>query len=220
MIKLGVLAAELNLWANETEQIYRATKEIKYRRDTIHLRYLAATLNQSTDAVSPGLYAQTADSIVITNTTVATTLVDGGVGTLTIPADSFKVGDSFIAYLSGKISSVNNEQLEIRCMSNGFTLADTGLITLATTTNKNWELYINFTVRSIGTSGIASIATSGRFAYNKNAGNSPESIGFYNLNNTTFNTTISNTLNVTAQWTTASTSNSIYTDMFNLYRVF
>ena len=47
MLKLDVLAAELNLWANETEQIYRATKEIKYRRDTTHLRYLAATLNQS-----------------------------------------------------------------------------------------------------------------------------------------------------------------------------
>jgi hypothetical protein len=47
MLKLDVLAAELNLWANETEQIYRATKEIKYRGDAKHLRYLAATLNQS-----------------------------------------------------------------------------------------------------------------------------------------------------------------------------
>lgn len=295
MIKLAVLAAELNLWANETEQIYRATKEIKYRRDTVHLRYLAATLNQSTDDsvpnsrtltingvtydlsanrtwnvtldqvttagnitlnnisvgainanlanvttpnivyyntsnglltygqgsnLSPGLYAQTADSIVITNTTVSTTLIDGGVGTLTVPAGGFKVGDSFIAYLSGKISSVNNTQLDIRCMSNGFTLADTGLMTLAATTNKNWELYVNFTIRSIGGSGIAAIATSGRFSYNKNSNNSPESIGFYNLNNTTFNTTISNTLNITAQWASANPLNSIYTDIFNLYRVF
>jgi hypothetical protein len=47
MLKLDVLAAELNLWANETEQIYRATREIQYRRNTTHLRYLAATLNQS-----------------------------------------------------------------------------------------------------------------------------------------------------------------------------
>ena len=53
MIKLGELSAELNLWANETEQIYRATKEIKYRRDTTHLRYLAAILNQSTDGGVP-----------------------------------------------------------------------------------------------------------------------------------------------------------------------
>lgn len=49
MIKLQVLSAELNLWANETEQVYRATKDIKYRRDAVHMRYLAATLNQSTN---------------------------------------------------------------------------------------------------------------------------------------------------------------------------
>ena len=61
---------------------------------------------------------------------------------------------------------------------------------------------------------------SGRFSYNKNASNSPESIGFYNLNNTTFSTTISNTLDVTVQWNSADPLNSIYTDMFNLYRIF
>jgi hypothetical protein len=54
MLKLDVLSAELNLWANETEQQYRATKEIKYRRDATHLRYLAATLNQSS-VVSGGV---------------------------------------------------------------------------------------------------------------------------------------------------------------------
>ena len=47
MLKLDVLSAELNLWANETEQQYRATRDIKYRRNATHLRYLAATLNQS-----------------------------------------------------------------------------------------------------------------------------------------------------------------------------
>ena len=47
MLKLDVLSAELNLWANETEQQYRATKEMQYRRNATHLRYLAATLNQS-----------------------------------------------------------------------------------------------------------------------------------------------------------------------------
>jgi hypothetical protein len=47
MLKLDVLSAELNLWANETEQIYRATREMQYRRNATHLRYLAATLNQS-----------------------------------------------------------------------------------------------------------------------------------------------------------------------------
>lgn len=47
MSKIQNIAAELNMWANETEQIYRATKDIKYRKDATHLRYLAATLSQS-----------------------------------------------------------------------------------------------------------------------------------------------------------------------------
>ena len=170
--------------------------------------------------LSPGLYAQTADSIPVTNTIVETTLIDGGVGTLSVPANGFQVGASFIAYFSGKISCVNNEKIEIRCKAGSIVLADTGLITLAAATNKNWELYINFTVRSIGAAGVASIATSGRFSYNKDASNSPESFGFYNLNNTTFDTTISNTLDVTVQWNSANPLNSIYTDMFNLYRIY
>jgi hypothetical protein len=170
--------------------------------------------------LSPGLYAQTADSIPVTNTIVQTTLIDGGVGTLSIPANGFQVGASFIAYFSGKISCINNEKIEIRSKAGSIVLADTGLITLAAATNKNWELYINFTVRSIGAAGVASIATSGRFSYNKDASNSPESIGFYNLNNTTFDTTISNTLDVTVQWNSANPLNSIYTDMFNLYRIY
>lgn len=170
--------------------------------------------------LSPGLYAQTADSIAITNTTVQTTLIDGGVGTLSVPANGFQVGASFIACFSGKISCVNNEKIQIRCRSNGIVLADTGLVTLSAATNKNWELYINFTIRSIGGPGVSAIATSGRFAYNKDSNNSPESVGFYNLNNTTFDTTINNTLDVTAQWNSANPLNTIYTNIFNLYRIY
>jgi hypothetical protein len=80
MLKLDVLAAELNLWANETEQIYRATKEIKYRRDTTHLRYLAATLNQSSLPV-----AGVTQIIAGTNITISPT---SGLGAVTINASN------------------------------------------------------------------------------------------------------------------------------------
>lgn len=170
--------------------------------------------------VSPGLFSQTGDSVAITNTIIPGNLLDGGVGTLTVPANGFQVGDAFIAYFSGKISNKNNEQLEIRVLSSAVLLADTGIMTLPATTNKDWELYINFTVRTIGAAGVAQMATSGRFTFSKDASNSPDSIGFYNLNNTTFNTTISNTLNVTAQWGAADPLNSIQTNIFNLYRIY
>ena len=168
---------------------------------------------------SGGLYAQTAPATVVTGTTPQT-LINGGVGTMTVPANGFQVGDSFIAYFSGKMSSVNNAVLEIRVVADGDTLADTGLMTLFASTNRDWEMFINFTVRTIGASGVASIATSGRFLYNKDSGAQPESDGFFNLNNTTFDTTVSNTLNVTAQWNTGNPINQIQTEMFNLYRIY
>lgn len=168
---------------------------------------------------SGGLYAQTAPATVVTGT-AQQTLINGGVGTMTTPANGFQIGDSFVAYFSGKISSVNNAVLEIRVLSDGNTLADTGPITIFATTNKDWEMFINFTVRTIGAAGVASIATSGRFLYNKNSASLPESEGFFNLNNTTFNTTVANTLNVTANWDTANPTNQIQTEMFNLYRIY
>lgn len=91
-----------------------------------------------------GLYSETASSTPITNTITETTLIDGGVGTLTVPANGFSIGDSY-----------------------AFEGAD-----------------------------------------------------FVTINNTTFDTTIANTLNITAQWGNASLQNSIYTDILNLYKIY
>ena len=168
---------------------------------------------------SGGLYSQTTPSTPITGITPGN-LINSGEGTLTIPANGFQVGDAFIANFSGQISCVNNATMEIHLKSNGSILADTGIMTFAAATNKNWEMYVNFVIRSIGSGGIASIATSGRFSYNKNSNNSPESIGFFNLNNTTFDTLVSNTLAVTGEWNTNNVINTIHTDLFNLYRVY
>jgi hypothetical protein len=166
---------------------------------------------------SGGLYSQTAQSVPVTT---SGSLIDGGVGTLTIPANGFQIGDSFNAYFSGQISSANNEQISITIMAGAVTLASSGTITLPSTTNKNWELYITFTIRAIGAPGTASIATSGTFFFNKDASNSPESVGFFSENNTTFNTTISSTLEVNVQWLTVNPLNTIHTDLFNLYRIY
>jgi hypothetical protein len=177
------------------------------------------TYGQGT-GLSPGLFAQTSDSTPITNTISELSLITTGVGSLSVPANAFKVGDSYVAYFSGIISSQNNATVEVHLRSNGIILGDTGLLVLAATTNKFWEMSINFVIRSIGGSGIASVITSGSFKYNKNSGNIPEGLGFSNLNNTTFNTTINNTLAVTAQWGNASTLNSIQTRIFNLYKIY
>jgi flagellar hook-basal body complex protein FliE len=170
--------------------------------------------------VSGRLYTQTNSSTPVTNTTTETSLLDGGVGTLTVPANGFQVGDSFHAILTGHISSVNNNQLHIRIKANSILLSDTGQIIMSGSTNKHWKLEVYFTVRTIGASGVASIVTGGTFMYTKDASNSFEGSNFSTETFTGFDTTISNTLSVTAQWDTASTGNSIYSELFTLNKTY
>jgi hypothetical protein len=166
------------------------------------------------------LYTQTDSSTPISNTLVETSLLDGGLGTLTVPANGFKVGDSFHAVATGHITSVNNHTLRIRIKTDGIVLADTGVITMASTTAKHWKLEVEFVVRAIGTSGVAKIATGGTFFYTKNASNAFEGANFSTETSTGFNTTISNTLAITAQWGQANTGDSIYSEIFTLNKTY
>lgn len=167
-----------------------------------------------------GLYTQIGASTRITNTTVETSLLDGGVGTLSVPANGFKVGDSFFAISTGHISAVNNHTLRIRVKSDGIVLADTGLITMSSATNRHWKLDIYFTIRTLGGPGVASIATGGTFFYTKDASLTFEGTNFSTETSTGFDTTVDNTLVITAQWGTASTGDIIYSELFTLTKTF
>jgi len=178
----------------------------------LELMRAAASLNN--------LYTQTASSTPVTNTTTETSLLDGGLGSLSIPADGFNVGDSFHAILTGYISAVNNHTLRIRIKTDGIVLADTGVITMAGATNRHWKLEIYFTIRTLGASGVASIATGGTFMYTKNASTNFEGTNFSTETTTGFDTTISNTLSITAQWGTANAGDSIYSEIFTLNKTY
>lgn len=167
-----------------------------------------------------GLYTQTAASTRITNTTVETSLLDGGVGTLSVPANGFKVGDSFFAILTGHISAINNHTLRIRIKSDGIILADTGLMSMSAATNKHWKLDVYFTIRTLGGPGVASIATGGTFFYTKDASNSFEGTNFSTETFAGFDTTVNNTLVITAQWGTADTGDMIYSELFTLTKTY
>jgi hypothetical protein len=167
-----------------------------------------------------GLYAQTSDSATITATTVESSLIGAGVGTLSVPANGFSIGDSFIATVNGIMSSVNNATIDIKIKSNGVILTDTGAISLVQTNNKNWKLEIQFTIRSIGTATNASIASSGLFSYVGDSAAVYQGTTFSTINNTTFNTTINNTLVLTAQWNTNNAGNSISSRNFTLTKVY
>lgn len=181
---------------------------------------MAVTTINVTSTANKGLWAQTGNGTPVTNTITETTLLDGGVGSLSVPANGFAVGDSFAVTMGGHISSQNNVTLRLKIKSGLVILADTGLITLPATTNKHWNLEIRFTIRAIGAAGIASIASFGVFTYSKNSSNAFEGADFSVVNSTTFDTTISNTLDITAQWGAANAGNSIYCENMVLSKIY
>ena len=169
----------------------------------------------------PGLFAQTADSTPVTATIVESSLIGTGVGTLTVPANGFSIGDSFTAFFDGRISCVGTATLHIKVKTlTGVLLADTGIIAMDAATDHNWKLDLQFTIRTLGTTGVASISSGGLFGYVKNSGNNYEGYVLSTINNTTFNTTINNTLVITAQWNTANGGNSIFSRNFTLTKVY
>ncbi len=169
---------------------------------------------------SYGLFAQTANSTPVTGTTTETTLINGGVGTLSVPANAFQIGDSFRADFGGLLSSKNNDTIRIRVKAGSVILADSLPQTMSTATDDVWQLSINFTVRTLGGRGVASIVSLGVFHSTKQSNNTQSGFAFNTINNTTFDTTISNTLNVTAQFSSNSTDNSIYSDIFVLNKIY
>ena len=165
-------------------------------------------------ATNYGLFAQTANSTIITNTTVESSLINGGVGSLTVPANGFKVGDSFRAQFGGVVNANNNQTIRIRVKAGAVILLDSLAQNLGSSViNDVWSLNIDFTIRALGSAGVASIVTLGGFHYTKTNNASVQGFGFNVVNNTTFDTTISTTLDVTAEWGAASAGNNIYSDI-------
>jgi len=168
----------------------------------------------------PGLFAQTALSTPIIPSSGEASLIGTGVGTLSVPANAFQVGDSFVAKLCGGITCANNEILHIRVRSNGIVIIDALQYTLSQATNKYWDLILDFTITKLGIAGVGEMFANGAFTYNKNANSNIDGINFAKISNTTFDTTITNTLTITAEWVTANAANTIITQNFTLTKVY
>ena len=170
---------------------------------------------------SYGLFAQTADSTPVTATAVETTIIGTGVGGLTVPANGFSIGDSFTCLLDGVMSCTSSSTIQVRVKTAaGALLADTGIIDLAATTDRSWIMNLYFTVRILGGAGTASVSSGGLFSYIRNGGTQFEGYNLSTVNTTTFDTTISNTLVITAQWNDNSVNNSIISRNFTLTKIY
>jgi len=179
------------------------------------------TILEGLPATNYGLYAQTANSAPVAATIVEGSLIGAGVGTLSVPANGFFVGASFRADFGGLLSAKNNDTLRIRVKtSSGAILADSGVQTMTTSIDDVFQFSINFTIRATGVAGVASIVSLGVFHTTKQSNNQQAGFAFNTVNSTTFDTTILNTIEVTAQWSTNSALNSIYSDIFILNKIY
>jgi hypothetical protein len=169
---------------------------------------------------SYGLYAQTELGNPITFADGETSLVGVGVGTLLVPANSFKVGDSFVVKMCGPVSCGNNIGLDIRIRSNGIIILETPVFELATCTDRTYDLILDFTVASIGGAGTAQLFANGSFTYNKNSSSAFEGVNFRQISETTFDTTIANELDITAEWLEDSPTNQIASQNFTLIKIY
>jgi hypothetical protein len=173
-------------------------------------------------SLSYGLFSQTADSEPIVDTEEPRTLIGDGVGSLSVPKNTFKLGDSFQITIIGHLSAINSDTLTINLIeTNSSTiLATSGDVIMRGSTNKHFELQATFTIRQIGKPTIASIFTGAFFNYSRNGSNTLESVIFSNGNSTTFDTTEDNRLDITAKWSSASANNSIYSEILSLTKIY
>jgi len=165
-----------------------------------------------------GLFNQTGSSTPISASVAELSLLDGGVGTLTVPANGFTKGDAYHAILTGHCTFHNGDTLQIKVKAGSVVLADTGLLSLTNATNKHWQLDISFAIREVGGAGTASIATGGKFNYSEDQAGKINGTIFSTENSSSFDTTISNTLVVTAQFD--HNDNIIYSDIFTLTKTY
>jgi len=160
------------------------------------------------------------DSSYVTGTAEQNFMNGTAVGGLIVPANLFEVGDSFRLKVCGQIGAHFNDTLTIRIKSGSVILSASTPMPMPAISLEVFELECTFVIRSIGSAGVASIMTNSNFTFNKSNIRNYEGLNWLFLNDTTFDTTITNTLSLTAQWSSNNVQNHIQSIVANLERIY
>jgi hypothetical protein len=158
-----------------------------------------AGVNQSHSGT---LFTQTSDA-TCANTTTETTLTSTGVGTLTLPANFFVSGKTIKLQAYGFHSSTSGATLTIR-VKLGSTTILTATGSSGTDTNAVIIMDTMITCRTTGASGTVA----GQGVYSE-MGNSPNFRQMVNTSTVTVDTTASQAITMTAQWSAAAAGRTI-----------
>lgn len=144
-----------------------------------------------------GLYCGISNGVVINQASGPSNLLPvSSVGSLSIPANGFKVGDAYHLVVAGIFPTENgNDDITIDVKQNGTTIASINLeLENFSVEPSNFELEMDFVVRSIGVTGV--IASSADFSFNRRV--STDFRGTRSTDITTINTTTPSSLSVLA----------------------
>lgn len=160
------------------------------------------------------LFSQTA-AVTIANTNAETSAIGAGAGSVTIPAGSLVAGSLLHIRVWGIHSAAVNPTLTVRLKLNGSTILTTGAISTNNSTNQVCDLDSWVSIETAGAAGTA-FAQGGWVEWNPGGNNS-----FSLASTSTFaiNTTVSQTIDVSFQWSAASASNSLTFPIVSVDRV-
>lgn len=166
---------------------------------------------------STSLYVGLSNSATLTGGTEQSLLPATGQGSLIVPANGFKVGDSFHLVIAGQILvGDRNDDFIFRVFQNGVAL---GTITvqledIAAPEESFWEGEVDFTVRAIGATG--SIVSNIEWTFNKKT--NKDFKGSRHVTVATLDTTTTSTLSITGQ-VVGGNGSSLVTNFMTLYKV-
>lgn len=154
--------------------------------------------------------------VTLTNSTVETSMLDGGIGSNIIPANTLKIGDILEFYWFSRLTCGTSQQSYVRIKIGGVTLKE-HLATLPNNLNANmFEGTVKIVILSEGVGGTCRISGSSEVLQNNLTGLKRD------LGNTDIkpiNTTIDNVFDFTYQWFTASIGNINTSYASNLLKI-
>jgi len=170
-------------------------------KHNIEERVLALEKKLSIAGFGNTLFTQMAN-VTVGNTIAETTLVDSGIGSLLLPANFFVPGRNLTIIGRGFHSASGNPDITINIKLGTTLILTTGAAKCGTDDNDGFEVNGFITCRTAGINGL--LAAQGTYLEH-GSGLS----GMINLTTTVINTTISQLIDITVQWGTQASGNTI-----------
>jgi len=157
------------------------------------------------------------DSTTVTGNLVELTLIGSGIGTLTLTPAEQEIGTTIRIKGKGILSETGNSNIRLRVLIGGVEIGNSGFVpVLGNPEDDSFAFEYSITIRSIGINGTG--FSQGRFLYESGASNA-DVIGIPSTGAFNIDTTVNNTIEITAEWDTASaslTSTNLLIELLNV----